>query len=397
MGILVTEDLMYNNCENMYSRLVETGEWNIIREWDFEANGFSLKDLESVCFRHDFYFRCPNGHLFKDSFWHTGCPECKTYFDMRFGRRNKLTMEFDALKKRYGEESLNPLIYTNESAYNEYIALIEKYPQWACKYILPTAPFSEMKKVYPVADEFITQLIMSDDGHSVTNSGIGTYLIGGNSRKYDTYMRQYVRILYQDEIKLPFKIARRLLSHNTQCYGDDYEAEANSAALEECDKSCSVKEHVIEFSSIFLNRLENLIVSSDKIQSNVPLCDALQELYDTMNDSSMKPNKKWLELDNLEFIKKCNKYEHNIRKAVEFLNENPKKSSKPFRVVDLKLRQKILRRDNFTCQLCGAKAPDVRVEVDHKVPYSKGGETVESNLWTLCWECNHGKSNNYID
>ena len=58
-----------------------------------------------------------------------------------------------------------------------------------------------------------------------------------------------------------------------------------------------------------------------------------------------------------------------------------------------KKRIQILVRDNYTCQYCGAKAPDVRLEVDHKVPVSKGGSSKEENLITSCWECNIGKGN----
>ena len=57
------------------------------------------------------------------------------------------------------------------------------------------------------------------------------------------------------------------------------------------------------------------------------------------------------------------------------------------------LRYKILKRDRHTCKSCGARAPEVEVEVDHKVPISKGGTDDESNLVTLCKECNRGKSN----
>jgi len=55
------------------------------------------------------------------------------------------------------------------------------------------------------------------------------------------------------------------------------------------------------------------------------------------------------------------------------------------------LRHKILKRDRFTCQACGARSPDVELEVDHKVPVFRGGTDDESNLTTLCKECNRGK------
>lgn len=58
------------------------------------------------------------------------------------------------------------------------------------------------------------------------------------------------------------------------------------------------------------------------------------------------------------------------------------------------LRYKIFRRDKFCCQGCGARAPEVEIEVDHKIPVSKGGTDEESNLVTLCRDCNRGKGAN---
>lgn len=61
-----------------------------------------------------------------------------------------------------------------------------------------------------------------------------------------------------------------------------------------------------------------------------------------------------------------------------------------------KLRKKILERDNYTCQNCGNSTynePNLLLEVDHIIPVSKGGKTIENNLQTLCWKCNRSKSN----
>ena len=57
----------------------------------------------------------------------------------------------------------------------------------------------------------------------------------------------------------------------------------------------------------------------------------------------------------------------------------------------LKIRWIVLKRDNFTCQYCGRKAPDVILEVDHVIPKSKNGGNELTNLKTSCYECNHGK------
>lgn len=56
------------------------------------------------------------------------------------------------------------------------------------------------------------------------------------------------------------------------------------------------------------------------------------------------------------------------------------------------IRFEVFKRDCFTCQYCGAKAPDVLLEVDHIKPVSKGGTNDILNLITACRDCNRGKS-----
>lgn len=56
------------------------------------------------------------------------------------------------------------------------------------------------------------------------------------------------------------------------------------------------------------------------------------------------------------------------------------------------MRYDVLKRDDFTCQKCGATAKDgAKLHVDHIVPVYKGGKTTMSNLQTLCDRCNIGK------
>lgn len=50
----------------------------------------------------------------------------------------------------------------------------------------------------------------------------------------------------------------------------------------------------------------------------------------------------------------------------------------------------VLTRDNYTCQQCGGKAKEVRLEVHHLVFRSQNGSDEESNLLTLCKTCHDG-------
>ena len=66
------------------------------------------------------------------------------------------------------------------------------------------------------------------------------------------------------------------------------------------------------------------------------------------------------------------------------------------RNINYRLRFLVMRRDNFRCRITGrspATDPNVILEVDHIVPWDKGGETVLDNLQTLAKEINIGKSN----
>lgn len=60
--------------------------------------------------------------------------------------------------------------------------------------------------------------------------------------------------------------------------------------------------------------------------------------------------------------------------------------------ISTRQRFEIFKRDDYTCQYCGAKAPDVKLHVDHLVPVCSGGDNMDINLITACDKCNFGKS-----
>lgn len=65
--------------------------------------------------------------------------------------------------------------------------------------------------------------------------------------------------------------------------------------------------------------------------------------------------------------------------------------------VSKKIRFEVLKRDKFTCQYCGAEAPDVILHVDHIHPASKGGGDEIMNLVVSCKDCNLGKKARTLD
>ena len=78
--------------------------------------------------------------------------------------------------------------------------------------------------------------------------------------------------------------------------------------------------------------------------------------------------------------KNGNKFEETKKQERKIMNDD--------------IRYNVLKRDNYSCQICGATAKDgAKLHVDHIIPVSKGGKTVMNNLQTLCERCNIGKSN----
>jgi 5-methylcytosine-specific restriction endonuclease McrA len=110
-------------------------------------------------------------------------------------------------------------------------------------------------------------------------------------------------------------------------------------------------------------------------------CFEIKDINLFPNDHSKPLNKGYIcrECDN----RRCELY----RRRNGILQRKKSENYRPY-----KLRFQILKRDNFICQYCGRKAPEVELEVDHIYPESKGGKYVEDNLITSCRDCNIGKS-----
>lgn len=64
------------------------------------------------------------------------------------------------------------------------------------------------------------------------------------------------------------------------------------------------------------------------------------------------------------------------------------------RSVSQNIKFRIMERDNYTCVYCGEKCIENELNIDHIVPYSKGGVSDINNLATSCVSCNREKYNN---
>jgi len=77
--------------------------------------------------------------------------------------------------------------------------------------------------------------------------------------------------------------------------------------------------------------------------------------------------------------------------ATKSKSKPKQESEKRSRHIPASVRVSVLHRDGYNCVFCGRRAKQVQLEVDHIVPFSKGGSNDPSNLQTLCFDCNRGK------
>jgi hypothetical protein len=69
----------------------------------------------------------------------------------------------------------------------------------------------------------------------------------------------------------------------------------------------------------------------------------------------------------------------------------PPRRQRTRRTITPSVRFEVFRRDSFTCQYCGRRAPNVILHVDHIIPVAVGGTNDLANLRTACSICNEGK------
>jgi hypothetical protein len=116
----------------------------------------------------------------------------------------------------------------------------------------------------------------------------------------------------------------------------------------------------------------------------------IEEMVNTFN-----PNDYPERVDENELYMSCLIFGHLC--PVFFVNEPFTETSDVRRIgryIPPKMKMKIARRDNYTCQICGKNLKDDDLEFDHLIPISLGGSSEEHNIRLVCFECNRKKRDN---
>ena len=89
-------------------------------------------------------------------------------------------------------------------------------------------------------------------------------------------------------------------------------------------------------------------------------------------------------------------YQHKGCTIIEWTDLNLPEEKHKRQPIKPSLRFEILKRDDYRCQMCGAKAEDgATLEIDRIHPVSKGGTNEPDNLQVLCRDCNASKNNQW--
>jgi 5-methylcytosine-specific restriction endonuclease McrA len=127
-------------------------------------------------------------------------------------------------------------------------------------------------------------------------------------------------------------------------------------------------------------------IFSDK--SNVQLFKAIELVDESEKTIGVYSLSECIELLHEIFLNNKSIYMRQIISDAKVIHKHKERNK-----MTKSLRYKIFKRDRFRCKVCGVTNANAVLEIDHIIPISKGGRTVESNLQTTCFDCNRGKSN----
>ena len=145
------------------------------------------------------------------------------------------------------------------------------------------------------------------------------------------------------------------------------------------------------------SRSEIGISTDDLFEIKAPASRFSAGTYENRFGSWSKALREFVTLVNIDSLDETRSAEGSTSDeevATNKIRNAPKRRSR--REISERQRFRTLVRDGFRCKSCGVSPlskPGTELHVDHIIPWSKGGETVDENLETKCDKCNLGKSN----
>lgn len=144
-----------------------------------------------------------------------------------------------------------------------------------------------------------------------------------------------------------------------------------------------------------IDKLKKLLANSLRFNNKYSLQFLEPISYEKVSDifSAMRKNK---EVDSEQFHTVSSIYQVfylNFFKIKNLEDAEPRKIAQQF-IGKKKIRLFIMSRDGNRCLKCSSTK---KLQLDHIVPVSKGGQNKLSNLQTLCNSCNSKKRDNFHD
>ncbi|VAV83554.1 hypothetical protein MNBD_DELTA01-2077 [hydrothermal vent metagenome] len=140
-----------------------------------------------------------------------------------------------------------------------------------------------------------------------------------------------------------------------------------------------------------INRMEQA-VSTGIDDQREPLDASRRKLF-KKEVSDFNPNDCPETIPDMITDMQCNKFAHIC--PVVFVGESITETTEERRrgrYISFTTKVRVVRRDNYTCQICGKHLKDHEVEFDHIIAHAKGGSSEEHNIRLTCFDCNREKS-----
>ena len=202
--------------------------------------------------------------------------------------------------------------------------------------------------------------------------------------KYDRYN---LNELFEDNLRFKYnywKSIQKMLQENESLFRE-YSNEYNTLSITRTSKT----KHFLIADTIW-NYFEMQLFKKEKLSPVIHskiVCEASYSSPQGRNNYSKHDSFPFSIIDSRYFKLQEQQY---LKQTIKYQRKKERN-----KLTD-KLRYTILKRDHYRCQICGRSAQDgIKLHVDHIKPIAKGGLTIESNLRTLCENCNWGKSDDY--